>query len=149
MSEMILTNTGVQEWREDGELHRLDGPAVIYPDGGEGWYRNGYIHRENGPAYTCTSGEKRWYRWGELHRLDGPALTCPYAPQCWIINGLVQSFVLVSEDIIHIGEPIDISCYPSLTLLEDHEYDSMYRIGKEDLCLLRLEHRVVATFKEE
>lgn len=148
MSEIILTNTGVQEWREDGELHRLDGPAVIYPDGGESWYRKGYFHRLDGPAVTYTNGELRWYRWGELHRIDGPANIGPYW-QDWIIGGIVQYFVLVSEDIIHIGEPIDITRYPSLTLLEDHEYDNMYRIGKEDLCLLRLEHRVVATFKEE
>jgi hypothetical protein len=39
-------------------LHREDGPAVIYPFGEEQWYRNGKLHREDGPAidgisYSC------------------------------------------------------------------------------------------------
>jgi len=34
---------GTQEWLQDGELHRLDGPAVIWPDGSQEVYVWGEI----------------------------------------------------------------------------------------------------------
>ena len=34
---------------------------------------NGDLHRLNGPAYESTSGYKAWYVNGRLHREDGPA----------------------------------------------------------------------------
>ena len=33
-----------------GQLHRLTGPAVIYPAGSQAWYIHNKAHRENGPA---------------------------------------------------------------------------------------------------
>jgi hypothetical protein len=37
-----------QRWYNDiGELHRDDGPAVVYPDGGAYWYLYGGIHSLN------------------------------------------------------------------------------------------------------
>lgn len=33
-------------------LHRVDGPAVVRPDGSNFWFIHGILHRENGPAIT-------------------------------------------------------------------------------------------------
>ena len=45
-----------EEWSQNGERHREDGPAYIeyYQDGSIGyeeWYQSGKEHREDGPAY--------------------------------------------------------------------------------------------------
>ena len=50
-----------------GELHREDGPAVIFEGGVEQmWYRNGKLHREDGPAVAIAYSNigvyiSRWY----------------------------------------------------------------------------------------
>ena len=44
-----------------GQLHRLDGPAVIYQYGHMLWYQNGQRHRIDGPAAVFASGFKAWY----------------------------------------------------------------------------------------
>jgi hypothetical protein len=49
----------------NGEIHRDDGPAVIYSDGMKMWYRNDELHREDGPAIICYNGRKLWYLDGE------------------------------------------------------------------------------------
>lgn len=38
---------GYNEWYKNGELHRLDGPAIENYDGPKKWYLNGKLHREN------------------------------------------------------------------------------------------------------
>jgi len=57
------------------DLHRVDGPAIIWMDGTELWYQHGKLHREDGPAVEHANGLHEWYRDGKLHREDGPALT--------------------------------------------------------------------------
>jgi len=69
------------------ELHRDDGPAIIYPDGRQYWYRNGEFHREDGPAIVFPDGGQYWYRNGYLHRDDGPAVIYPDGEQLWYRNG--------------------------------------------------------------
>ena len=44
-----------------GQLHRLDGPAVVYAGGANAWYQNGLRHRTDGPAIERADGTKRWY----------------------------------------------------------------------------------------
>ena len=46
---------------EQGQIHREDGPAVIYTDGTKFWYINNKLHREDGPAYEGPDGSKEWY----------------------------------------------------------------------------------------
>ena len=77
---------GVQRWfTRTGNLHRTDGPAVVYPDGQEMWYFNGERHRIGGPAcYGGLPGATAWYHCNRLHREDGPAL---------IHNGKVEWYV--------------------------------------------------------
>jgi len=42
---------GTKYWyKEDGSLHRDDGPAIEYLNGDMSWYKHGKLHRENGPA---------------------------------------------------------------------------------------------------
>ena len=35
---------------------------------------NGELHRINGPAVICVNGDKEWYLNGKKHRIDGPAV---------------------------------------------------------------------------
>ena len=56
-----------------GQLHREEGPAIVYNDGTEKWYQNGKLHREDGPAVTYKNGTKIWFKHGKRHRTDGPA----------------------------------------------------------------------------
>ena len=79
----FVTPNGAQEWYLVGtentskQLHREDGPAIIYPDGTEVWYRNGQRHREDGPEVVTASGIQEWWQWGLKHRVEGPAVVKP------------------------------------------------------------------------
>ena len=44
----------------EGKLHRVDGPAVICPNGTKEWYINGKLHRVDGPAIEYNTGTKVW-----------------------------------------------------------------------------------------
>jgi hypothetical protein len=62
MSNPEIDKNGTKRWYNDqGELHRLDGPAWEWADGGKFWYKNGRSHREDGPADEYSNGKKRWY----------------------------------------------------------------------------------------
>ena len=86
----IDPETGIVTWESyyrDGDLHRLDGPAVIERDPKTGivireeYWRDSKRHRDGGPAITWrdpATGTVTWESYwcnGELHRLDGPAVT--------------------------------------------------------------------------
>jgi hypothetical protein len=49
------------EWYQNGQLHRLDGPAIEYPNGDKRWYQNDQLHRLDGPAIEFSNGTKEWY----------------------------------------------------------------------------------------
>ena len=49
------------EWKVDGKLHRLDGPAVEWSDGSKEWWVNGLRHRLGGPAIDWIDGYQRWF----------------------------------------------------------------------------------------
>ena len=61
----ISRNKTLKWWYFCGKQHRVNGPAVIYPDGYESWYLNGKRHRVNGPSVTHTNGSQQWYLHGE------------------------------------------------------------------------------------
>jgi hypothetical protein len=46
---------------EEGQYHRLDGPAIKWHDGVKQWWVNGKCHRLDGPAIEMPSGTKWWY----------------------------------------------------------------------------------------
>lgn len=52
---------GYEEWHHDGNLHRDDGPAAIWPDGVMMWYKHGKKHRIDGPATIWGDGRKAWW----------------------------------------------------------------------------------------
>ena len=79
--------SGAVDWRLDGMLHRLDGPAVI-ADGNTYWYAFGRLHREDGPAIEYSNGTKCWHLNGYVHRLDGPAVMTWYGKKEWFIHGV-------------------------------------------------------------
>jgi hypothetical protein len=84
---MTVRPNGDREWRVEGKLHREDGPAVEYTDGGGEWWIHGINHREGGPAAVFCDGSWAWYRDGRLHRLDGPALLETGWGFCWALEG--------------------------------------------------------------
>lgn len=72
-------------------LHRSDGPAKEYTNGGWCWYNNGKKHRKFAPveylvhAYNYQST----YYWidNQIHRYDGPAHTTSGGTNEWHIKG--------------------------------------------------------------
>jgi hypothetical protein len=79
---------GNKWWYQNGELHRLDGPAIEYIDGHKEWYQNGKLHRLDGPAIEhAKGGNKYWYQNDKLHRLDGPAVEYSNGVKWWFIEG--------------------------------------------------------------
>ncbi len=73
--QLVKAEDGVKRWfNEKGELHREDGPAIVWPDGTKMWFKNGQRHREDGPAVEYPSGNCGWYLNGEKVEASGKAL---------------------------------------------------------------------------
>ena len=72
---------------DEGEYHRLDGPAFEWTDGSKAWYINGQYHRIDAPAFEGANGRKEWLINGERHRIDGPAIEQPDEYKWWFFNG--------------------------------------------------------------
>ena len=66
--KVVVTDDGSQYWHLNGQLHREDGPAIIYADGSQYWCLNGKYHREDGPAIIWANGSQYWF-------LNGKKLT--------------------------------------------------------------------------
>lgn len=67
---LYITDHGIKIWHIGGKteddiynskIHRIDGPARIWPAGSKEWWVNGKIHRLDGPAVEYSSGERGWY----------------------------------------------------------------------------------------
>jgi hypothetical protein len=63
---VCTTDSPLKEWRVGIRWHRLDGPAIEWPDGSTSWYQYGLRHREDGPAieWYFTDGSlmlRQWY----------------------------------------------------------------------------------------
>ena len=83
----VIFPDGIQQWHINGKLHREDGPAAIYSDGTQFWYINGNLHREDGPAAIYSNGRQYWFINSERHRENGPAVIYPDGTHQWFING--------------------------------------------------------------
>lgn len=68
---------GTQAWYVQGQLHRIDGPALDNGRGYQVWCLDGRNHRIGGPAVIMASGRREWYVHGRRHRIDGPAVEYP------------------------------------------------------------------------
>jgi hypothetical protein len=75
------------------ELLRLATGLFVRMSGSKEWYENGEFHRLDGPAIEFASGDKHWYQNDRLHRLDGPAKELADGYRCWYQNGQLISFV--------------------------------------------------------
>ena len=75
------------EYRLNGKLHRLDGPAIERADGAKTWYVDGKLHRMDGPAMEWASGTKAWWVDNKRHRLDGPAFELADGYKEWWVDG--------------------------------------------------------------
>jgi len=62
MNNPIIDFYGNKKWiNENYNLHRDDGPAIIYCNGDKTWYQDGKIHRVDGPAYIRVNGYQEWW----------------------------------------------------------------------------------------
>jgi hypothetical protein len=77
---------GRKEWILNGNLHRVDGPAIEYANGRKQWFLNGEFHRVDGPAIEYANGRKDWYLNGKRHREDGPAIEYADGEKQWWLN---------------------------------------------------------------
>lgn len=48
-------------FNENGELHRVDGPAIELNDDVKEWLINRNLYREIGPVFEYSNGTKKWY----------------------------------------------------------------------------------------
>lgn len=80
-------SSGLVKWfNDENRLHRVDGPAILWPDGQGEWYLNGLLHRDGGPAVSDGHGDT-WYHNGEVHRDDGPAVEGRNGYKSWYKHG--------------------------------------------------------------
>jgi hypothetical protein len=56
-----IAEDGTHYWWLNGNIHKEDGPAVVYTDGCMMWYVHGETHRTDGPAIEWEDGENNWY----------------------------------------------------------------------------------------
>ena len=62
MDNPVINEYGDTCWYDsDGELHRDDGPAVIYANGDKWWLQYSKLHRDDGPAWEYADGTNRWW----------------------------------------------------------------------------------------
>jgi hypothetical protein len=71
---------------KNNQIHRTEGPAVVFEDGSYIWCFWGKVSRLNGPALSFRNDVTKWKVNGLLHRTDGPALVAKKY-QVWAING--------------------------------------------------------------
>jgi len=88
MESIRYERNGYVEWRnEQGQLHRIDGPAFESADGDRFWYVNDKLHRIDGPAFEWANGDREWCVNGKPHRTDGPAVEYTDGVLEWWENG--------------------------------------------------------------
>lgn len=85
----VIKTPDATHWMCRGKLHRKDGPATVWSNGGEEWWLNGMPHRDDGPSSHLACGAQFWHRHGKLHRLDGPAAMASCGK--WHFHGLCIS----------------------------------------------------------
>ena len=87
-STMKVDAEGNKCWSlPNGDLHRIDGPAIEDANGTKSWWVNGKRHRIGGPAAEWANGDKQWYVNDKLHRIDGPAIERANGDKLWWVNG--------------------------------------------------------------
>ena len=57
----VISPHGEIYWHLNGEMHRLDGPALEHPNGEARWGVKGNLHRTDGPAVIHANGTREWW----------------------------------------------------------------------------------------
>ena len=110
--------SGSKEWHRDGKRHREDGPAVEGADGSKEWYVDGKRHRVDGPAIEEADGYKAWFRDGKRHREDGPAVELANGIKWWYLDGETFSEAEFNARIIEKSRP----CVGKTVVVDGVEY---------------------------
>ena len=61
MINLDILTTGTKFWRLTGQLHRTNGPSIMWDDGYQAWHNYGKLHRTDGPAVTYSSGQVEYW----------------------------------------------------------------------------------------
>ena len=62
----VSPRTGTRRYyNSKGQLHREEGPAVVFSGGSCEWWQNDLRHRTDGPAVEWPNGDKEWFINGE------------------------------------------------------------------------------------
>ena len=62
MTDPVIGENGELRWMNSaGQLHRLDGPALVHTNVDAFWFLNGELHREDGPACELSDGGRTWF----------------------------------------------------------------------------------------
>jgi len=69
---------------DEGERHRLNGPAFEYSSGSKFWYINDKEHRNIDHADEYSNEEKYWCFKGKRHRVGG---SCSSTRKYWCVKG--------------------------------------------------------------
>ena len=98
--EKIITENNCIEYKLNGNFHREDGPAVIWPDGTKEWWINGKRHKEDGPAFIREDHKEWWINY-KRHRIDGPAVTFQNGEkQWWVLDKKLSREDFTSFDMV-------------------------------------------------
>lgn len=111
-----VDDEGTKYWLVNGELHRIDGPAVEWACGGKEWCVEGVHHRIEGPAIYFEGRWEEWYINGELHRTDGPARWSEHGVKEWWLYGRQRSY----DEWKDICYPFSIACINTSSKLKKY-----------------------------
>lgn len=139
---------GTQQWFLNyNELHRLDGPAVIMPDGTTKWFRNGKCHREDGPAIETPTGYYGWYYNGVLHREDGPSVEYKDGSNFWCYHGVYHRIGGPAICRVRRDGDIEDRWYLYGVEMEEEQYNKVIRTCKR--AIAKLKSRLRKTYVEK
>jgi hypothetical protein len=82
----IVMTDGETIWSLHDRLHRLDGPALIKPNGYQEWRFQNALHRLDGPAIIHEDGSEEWYDMDSRHRIGAPAVVYKDGTKKWFVN---------------------------------------------------------------
>lgn len=95
------TKNGIEMWYKAKPadpgyriFHNPDGPALIFSDGSYEWRIDGGLHRLGGPA-VHRADQDQWWVNGSRHRLDGPAIESKVSPQhstWWVCGKNIKTY---------------------------------------------------------
>lgn len=68
--KIVTDKFGIKKYyNKHNQLHREDGPAIIFPNGDSHWCMNDSLHRSDGPAVEYLNGHKEYHYHGKYIRV--------------------------------------------------------------------------------